>query len=170
MPHNLYLHSSLVLSRKISRDKPHRVHDAIWYSRLESAGALFVTFVVNLALVATNATHFYNKKCAELGDAGAPYACLADAVYVDSGDAAHGSGGAPCYTPASNGTVADGRCGPIGLQSEGAGLSSTLGSSSKYIWAVGLLAAGQASTMTCTYAGQVCDASVMTWRDDHARV
>ena len=29
MPHNLYLHSGLVLSRKINRSSPHRVNDAI---------------------------------------------------------------------------------------------------------------------------------------------
>ena len=61
MPHNLYLHSSLVLSRKVSRDKPHRVHDAIWFSRLESAGALLLSFFINLALVTTNASHFYSQ-------------------------------------------------------------------------------------------------------------
>ena len=33
-------------------------------------------------------------------------------------------------------------------------LNSTFGPSSKYIWAIGLLAAGQSSTMTGTYAGQ----------------
>jgi Mn2+/Fe2+ NRAMP family transporter len=33
-------------------------------------------------------------------------------------------------------------------------LSSTFGEASKYIWAIGLLAAGQSSTMTGTYAGQ----------------
>jgi len=30
----------------------------------------------------------------------------------------------------------------------------TVGESAKYIWAIGLLAAGQSSTMTGTYAGQ----------------
>mmetsp|Transcript_2304 Transcript_2304/g.3942 ORF Transcript_2304/g.3942 Transcript_2304/m.3942 type:complete len:208 (-) Transcript_2304:123-746(-) len=33
-------------------------------------------------------------------------------------------------------------------------LGKTFGDSSKYIWAIGLLAAGQSSTMTGTYAGQ----------------
>ena len=40
MPHNLYLHSGLVLSRKINRNSPHRVNDAIQYARIESASAL----------------------------------------------------------------------------------------------------------------------------------
>jgi len=33
-------------------------------------------------------------------------------------------------------------------------LSETFGQSAKYIWGIGLLAAGQSSTMTGTYAGQ----------------
>ena len=48
-----------------------------------------------------------------------------------------------------------GMCGMLGLQSEGYALESALGTSSLYIWALGLLAAGQASTMVCTYAGQI---------------
>ena len=54
MPHNLYLHSGLVLSRKVKRSSPHKVYDAIWYARIESAGALLFAFVINLAIVATN--------------------------------------------------------------------------------------------------------------------
>ena len=30
MPHNLYLHSGLVLSRKVERSSPHRVYEAMW--------------------------------------------------------------------------------------------------------------------------------------------
>jgi len=48
-----------------------------------------------------------------------------------------------------------GRCGELGLSSEGYALKEALGDASLYIWALGLLAAGQASTMVCTYAGQM---------------
>lgn len=34
--------------------------------------------------------------------------------------------------------------------------TGVLGKSAKYIWGVGLLAAGQSSTMTGTYAGELC--------------
>ena len=68
MPHNLYLHSGIVLSRKIRRDKPNRVHNAIWYNRIESAGALLMSFFINLALVAVNANEFYSEKCAALDE------------------------------------------------------------------------------------------------------
>jgi natural resistance-associated macrophage protein len=42
----------------------------------------------------------------------------------------------------------------IDLKSASVVLATTFGDASKYIWAVGLLAAGQSSTMTGTYAGQ----------------
>lgn len=34
-------------------------------------------------------------------------------------------------------------------------MADALGSVAKYVWGIGLLAAGQSSTMTGTYAGQV---------------
>ena len=46
MPHNLYLHSGLVLSRKINVESPTRVYEAIWYMRIESAIALLFSFFV----------------------------------------------------------------------------------------------------------------------------
>ena len=39
------------------------------------------------------------------------------------------------------------------LESASDALASTFGNSAKYIWAIGLLAAGQSATMTGTYAG-----------------
>lgn len=48
-----------------------------------------------------------------------------------------------------------GLCQEVGLQDAAGALGGSLGNSAKYIWAVGLLAAGQASTMTGTYAGQI---------------
>jgi len=51
--------------------------------------------------------------------------------------------------------ILDGKCGEIGLNSEGNALKFGLGGVAIYTWGVGLLAAGQASTMTATYAGQI---------------
>ena len=42
----------------------------------------------------------------------------------------------------------------IGLAQTEQALQGTLGGAAKYVWAVGLLAAGQASTMTGVFAGQ----------------
>lgn len=143
MPHNLYLHSGLVLSRKIDRLSPRRVHEATWYNFLESGLALLVSFFINLAIVATNAGHFFSSSCAET--AGGPYACVNHQAI--GSDPAYGS----CERP-------DGRrgvCAEIGLQNEGNALKHGIGGFALYVWAFGLFASGQAATMTCTYAGQV---------------
>merc|ERR1712048_239053 len=52
-------------------------------------------------------------------------------------------------------TGGNGICNDIGLNGEGNALKHGIGGSALYIWAIGLLAAGQAATMTCTYAGQI---------------
>ena len=144
MPHNLYLHSGLVLSRKIDRQSPTRIHDATWYNFIESGIALLLSFFINLAIVATNADNFFDSKCAQ-ADHG-PLACAAGAAEPGMGNIScvlhHGTGGA-------------GVCKEIGLQSEGTALHTALGPAALYVWALGLFAAGQASTMTCTYAGQI---------------
>jgi hypothetical protein len=48
----------------------------------------------------------------------------------------------------------EGVCGHIGLSDAGASLSGALGNQSSLIWAIGLLASAQSSTVTVTYAGQ----------------
>lgn len=58
----------------------------------------------------------------------------------------------------------DGQCKTIGLSQTQDALSSALGSSAKYVWAFGLLAAGQASTMTGTFAGQVVMEGFLDWK------
>merc|ERR1712110_791086 len=52
-------------------------------------------------------------------------------------------------------TGGHGVCAELGLNGEGAALKHALSDAALYVWAVGLLAAGQAATMTCTYAGQI---------------
>ena len=154
MPHNLYLHSGLVLSRKINRKSPHRVYDAIWYARIEAAGALLFSFFINLAVVSVNADKFFAIKCAVAPDG--PYACMDEYSYIAGGGTnvtTPGSvEGQACYV---NRTNTAGVCGELGLKSEGYALSAALGSSAIYFWALGLFAAGQAATMVCTYAGQI---------------
>jgi len=108
MPHNLYLHSSLVLTRKIDHKNRNAVHEANIYNAIESAISLFISFVISTAVISTFA------------------------VYVQNPD--HDT--------------------DITLSKAAVVLEDTFGTSAKYIWAVGLLAAGQSSTMTGTYAGQ----------------
>lgn len=147
MPHNLYLHSGLVLSRRINRNSPRQVHEAIIYNAIESGMALFCSFFINLSIIAVNAGNFFDLTCSENADG--PYACLSPQAYSPA--ASHGGGG-HCTLPLDG---RPGLCGQIGLSGEGTALQHGLGKSALYVWAVGLLAAGQAATMTATYAGQV---------------
>jgi natural resistance-associated macrophage protein len=168
MPHNLYLHSALVLSRRVDRNRKAEVHEAIRYNAIESGAALLFSFFINLAIVVVFATAFFDPHCASA--AGGPFACRSDGVGTQTAGSSPSSlqqsitcsmgGEANTHT---NGTergrilVADGRyaCDQIGLEGAGAGLETALGGNAKVVWGIGLLAAGQASTMTATYAGQV---------------
>ena len=151
MPHNIYLHSALVLSRSIDRTRPEK-SEANFYFTLESTLALIVSFLINGAVVAVFGEGFYSEKCAGLSEA---LTLLPDHQVVEPPFAC---------VPLSAGTVhsnvhcsvggVEGSCAPIGLQGAASALQHGLGSSSKVLWAIGLLAAGQSATMTGTYAGQ----------------
>jgi NRAMP (natural resistance-associated macrophage protein)-like metal ion transporter len=57
MPHNLYLHSSLVLTRKIDHRNKNQVHEANIYNAIESAISLFISFVISIAVISTFAVY-----------------------------------------------------------------------------------------------------------------
>eukprot|EP01060_Flectonema_neradi_P022246 TRINITY_DN3051_c1_g1_i1.p1 TRINITY_DN3051_c1_g1~~TRINITY_DN3051_c1_g1_i1.p1 ORF type:complete len:545 (+),score=81.16 TRINITY_DN3051_c1_g1_i1:70-1704(+) len=134
MPHNLFLHSALVLSRKIDRNfatngkrAEYKVSEAVFYNKLESTIALMISFGINLFVVAVFANLDYYKD-------GKPVCFYDGHTITPKGD---------------NGTD------QIGLLSAGDCLEAVYDASWwKYIWALGVLAAGQASTITGTYAGQ----------------
>lgn len=58
MPHNLYLHSALVQTRKITRDET-SIRKAIKFNILDSAVALNLAFLVNAAILILAATVFF---------------------------------------------------------------------------------------------------------------
>ncbi|HRP89449.1 MAG TPA: Nramp family divalent metal transporter [Edaphocola sp.] len=71
MPHNLYLHSALVQTRKTGTDKA-SIKKAIRYNILDSAIALNLAFLVNAAILILAAAVFYKsgmKEVASLEDA-----------------------------------------------------------------------------------------------------
>ncbi|KAJ8762483.1 hypothetical protein K2173_007922 [Erythroxylum novogranatense] len=110
-PHNVFLHSALVQSRKIDPQKKGRVQEALNYYFIESSVALSVSFTINLLVTTVFARGFHGTKQA-------------------------------------NG---------IGLVNAGQYLEEKYGGGMVpilYIWGIGLLAAGQSSTITGTYAGQ----------------
>lgn len=71
MPHNLYLHSALVQTRKISPNKK-GIKTAIKYNLIDSTVALNAAFLVNTAILVLAATVFYktgNTDVAKIQDA-----------------------------------------------------------------------------------------------------
>lgn len=71
MPHNLYLHSALVQTRKIDRDEK-SIRKALKYNFFDSAIALNIAFFVNAAILILAASAFHingHYEVAELEDA-----------------------------------------------------------------------------------------------------
>jgi manganese transport protein len=60
MPHNLYLHSALVQSRKLQKDEA-SIRSAIRFNAIDSVTALTIAFFVNAAILVLAATVFYGK-------------------------------------------------------------------------------------------------------------
>jgi manganese transport protein len=61
MPHNLYLHSALVQSRKLQKDEP-SVRRAVQFNTIDSTVALIIAFFVNAAILVLAAMVFYGKE------------------------------------------------------------------------------------------------------------
>ncbi|XP_019177508.1 PREDICTED: metal transporter Nramp1-like isoform X1 [Ipomoea nil] len=145
MPHNLFLHSALVTSRKIHRSNdqirvikivflmsPNKtnkhktsflpltassvsIQNATKYFLLESGMALFIAFLVNVAVVSVSGSICSNP-------------------YASADEKAH--------------------CNEITLDSAAFLLKDSLGKWSSKLYAVSLLASGQSSSVTGTFAGQ----------------
>ena len=78
MPHNLYLHSALVQTRKIERTSA-GIKKSLWYNFIDSTVALNAAFFVNAAILILAATAFYqtgNQSIAKIEDAHALLAPL----------------------------------------------------------------------------------------------
>lgn len=67
MPHNLYLHSALVQSRRIGPD-PTSIRAAIRFNTIDSAVALAIAFFVNAAILVLAALVFFGKESVTLSD------------------------------------------------------------------------------------------------------
>uniref|UniRef100_A0A8C8SJJ5 Natural resistance-associated macrophage protein 1 n=1 Tax=Pelusios castaneus TaxID=367368 RepID=A0A8C8SJJ5_9SAUR len=132
MPHNIYLHSSLVKTREVKRSERREVSEANMYFLIESCIALFVSFLINLFVMAVFGQAFYHRTNQEVYNQ-----CINSSV----------SHYATIF-PTNNETVS------VDIYQGGVILGCFFGSAALYIWAIGILAAGQSSTMTGTYAGQ----------------
>jgi manganese transport protein len=60
MPHNLYLHSALVQSRKLQQDRE-SIRQAIRFNTIDSTVALTIAFFVNAAILVLAATVFFGR-------------------------------------------------------------------------------------------------------------
>ncbi|XP_020232276.1 metal transporter Nramp6 isoform X2 [Cajanus cajan] len=114
MPHNLFLHSALVLSRKIPRSV-RGIKEACNFYMIESAFALMVAFLINVSVISVS--------------------------------------GAVCNS--SNLNAEDQlSCQDLDLNKASFLLRNVLGKWSSKLFGIALLASGQSSTITGTYAGQ----------------
>ncbi|CAL9010863.1 unnamed protein product [Prunus brigantina] len=114
MPHNLFLHSALVLSRKIPRSV-RGIKEACRFYMIESGLALMVAFLINVSVISVS--------------------------------------GAVCNSADLN-EEDQMNCKDLDLNKASFLLRNVLGSWSSKLFAVALLASGQSSTITGTYAGQ----------------
>lgn len=57
MPHNLYLHSALVLSRKVNYRNRNEVAEGNYYNAVESGISLGISFFINTFVIATFAVY-----------------------------------------------------------------------------------------------------------------
>jgi len=153
MPHNIYLHSALVQSRAVDRSSDAAIAVGIKYNSIESGVALLVSFLINASVICVFAKYWFDAGCAGLD--GGPFAKE------------------PTWAPGSacdDGQVHGGQCCiNIGLAEGGDALQGVLGSKARLFWAIGLLAAGQSSTMCGAFAGQFVmegflDIKVAVWK------
>ncbi|CAL1376878.1 unnamed protein product [Linum trigynum] len=114
MPHNLFLHSALVLSRKIPQSV-RGIKEACRFYLIESGLALAIAFLINVSVISV--------------------------------------AGAVCGAPNLNPEDKE-KCQDLDLNKASFLLKNVLGGWSSKLFAVALLASGQSSTITGTYAGQ----------------
>ena len=130
MPHNLYLHSALVQTRKLQKDAP-AVRTAIKFNTIDSAVALTLAFFINAAILVLAAMVFYGKSSIKIAR-GDMIVLNQDTDWINV-----------AYLT----------------------LAPLLGvAAASPLFAVALLASGQASTITGTLAGQVVMEGFMNWR------
>ncbi|KAK6263772.1 hypothetical protein QUC31_011905 [Theobroma cacao] len=114
MPHNLFLHSALVLSRRIPRSVQ-GIKEACRFYMIESGFALMVAFLINVSIISVS--------------------------------------GAVCNSSNMN-PEDQASCEDLDLNKASFLLRNVLGSWSSKLFGIALLASGQSSTITGTYAGQ----------------
>lgn len=124
MPHNLYLHSALVKSRKIDRTQPTKVKEANYYFFIEASIALLVSFIINVFVVAVFAHGMFGKTNDDVLAVCNNTAMQSEAELIFTGDILE-----------------------VDIYKGGIFLGCAFGMFAMYMWAIGILAAGQSSTV-----------------------
>jgi manganese transport protein len=148
MPHNLYLHSALVQSRRVGSDEA-SVRRALRFNAIDSVAALSVAFLVNAAILVLAAVvlHPHTQEVPKEQPTAQGAADEKD-IRVNHPDGRELYRGEPDWIMVAPQTLA-----PL-LGAAAAGI----------LFAVALLASGQSSTITGTMAGQVVMEGFLRWR------
>lgn len=151
---------SVQQSRDVNQRDPKKVRDANMYFCIEACIALFVSFVINVFVVAVFAHGLYGKENIDIVSYHRLIIChyqmfkLLSLIFFWQVNMCNATNNHPLYDEAvqifgKNTDIVD-----ADLYKGGIFLGCAFGVAAMYIWAVGILAAGQSSTMTGTYAGQ----------------
>jgi manganese transport protein len=149
MPHNLYLHSALVNTRKPATNGG-TIRQSIRFNTIDTVLALAIAFFVNAAILVLAALvlHPYTQEIPDDPTAAVQAADDEKDILIRHPDGRELYKGKPDWVVVAYATLA-----PL----LGTALASTL-------FAVALLASGQSSTITGTLAGQVVMEGFMRWR------
>ena len=146
MPHNLFLHSAMIGKRHLNTSSWSQKAQAIKYFVYDAVCALSFSFLINLSLQGSFAQGFFSPICA--ANPSGPLGC--DPTLVSNVAVGCDLLDCSCVTPAG----LPGLCSQIGLSNAGNVLASVLPNHATILFGLGLLAAGQASTLSGTMAGQ----------------
>ncbi len=76
MPHNLYLHSSIVQTRKYTRHRTKAAREAIHFASIDSTVALMFALFINAAILVMAAATFHGTGHQDVADIGDAYQLL----------------------------------------------------------------------------------------------
>ncbi|XP_043537682.1 natural resistance-associated macrophage protein 2-like [Chiloscyllium plagiosum] len=118
-------------SREVNRANKNEVKEANRYYLIEACMALLLSFIINVFVVSVFAEAFYHKTNGQVHEV-----------------CANSSSPHSDLFPNNNSTLS------VDIYKGGVVLGCYFGAAALYIWAIGILAAGQSSTMSGTYTGQ----------------
>jgi len=137
-PYNLYMNSHMTAEQCTIDTSNHKwIKEMKKYLRVEAVFSLLVAFLINIMIAIPFAQTYFNKDCAEAAEGPFGY---------------QPPGTDQCELMVENSTLC---CAEVGLADlANDSFSKYLGDSGNYLFAIGLLASGQASTISVTASGQ----------------